>query len=73
MRGRIYVGIGGWTYKPWRGGFYPEGLPQKREIEFATRHLSSIEINGTYCATFKPTSWAKQRAPAAAVLVERIR
>jgi uncharacterized protein YecE (DUF72 family) len=59
--GRIYVGIGGWTYAPWRGEFYPEGLAQKRELEFASRRLTSIEINGTYYSTFKPASWAKWR------------
>lgn len=60
-KGKIYVGIGGWTFKPWRGSFYPEGLPQKRELEFASRRLTSIEINGTYYSTFKPASWAKWR------------
>lgn len=62
MTGRIYVGIGGWTYAPWRGVFYPEGLARKRELEFASRTLTSIEINGTYYSTFKPASWAKWRA-----------
>jgi uncharacterized protein YecE (DUF72 family) len=61
MNGKIYVGIGGWTYEPWRGSFYPEGLPHKRELEFASRRLTSIEINGTYYSTFKPASWAKWR------------
>jgi uncharacterized protein YecE (DUF72 family) len=61
MKGKIHVGIGGWTYEPWRGVFYPEDLPQKRELEFASRRLSSIEINGTYYSTFKPASWAKWR------------
>ena len=61
MRGKIYIGIGGWTYEPWRGVFYPAGLPRKRELEFASRRLSSIEINGTYYSTFKPASWAKWR------------
>ena len=61
MSGKIHVGIGGWTYAPWRGVFYPQGLPHKRELEFASRHLSSIEINGTYYSTFKPESWAKWR------------
>jgi uncharacterized protein YecE (DUF72 family) len=59
--GKIFVGIGGWTYAPWRGEFYPEGLAQKRELEFASRRLTSIEINGTYYSTFKPASWAKWR------------
>jgi uncharacterized protein YecE (DUF72 family) len=62
MTGKIRVGIGGWTYEPWRGVFYPKGLPQKRELEHASRHLTSIEINGTYYSTFKPESWAKWRA-----------
>ena len=48
MTGAIRVGVGGWTYEPWRGVFYPEGLTQKRELEFASRTLTSIEINGTY-------------------------
>ncbi len=45
---RIRVGVGGWTFEPWRGVFYPDGLAQKRELEFASRKLTSIEINGTY-------------------------
>ena len=61
MSGRILVGIGGWTFAPWRGVFYPKGLPHKRELEFASRRLTSIEINGTYYSTFKPASWAKWR------------
>lgn len=61
MSGNIYVGIGGWTYEPWRGVFYPEGLARKRELEYASRRLSSIEINGTYYSTFKPASWTKWR------------
>lgn len=46
--GRIRVGVGGWTFPPWRGRFYPKGLPHARELEFASRQLSSIEINGTF-------------------------
>ena len=61
MTGKIHIGIGGWTYEPWRGVFYPEGLTQKRELEYASRRLTSIEINGTYYSTFKPASWAKWR------------
>ena len=61
MTGKIHIGIGGWTYEPWRDVFYPEGLSQKRELEYASRHLTSIEINGTYYSTFKPASWAKWR------------
>ena len=61
MTGKIHVGVGGWTFEPWRGVFYPAGLAQKRELEYASRHLTSIEINGTYYSTFKPESWAKWR------------
>ena len=58
----IRVGIGGWTYAPWRGGmFYPSGLVQRRELEFASRQLNSIEINGTYYGTQKPATYAKWR------------
>ncbi len=57
----IYIGVGGWTYEPWRGVFYPEGLTQKRELEYASRQLTSIEINGTYYSTFKRDSWEKWR------------
>lgn len=60
-QGKIYIGIGGWTFEPWRGVFYPDDLPQKRELEFASRKLTSIEINGTYYSTFKPASWIKWR------------
>jgi len=56
---RIRIGVGGWTYEPWRGPFYPDGLTQKRELAFASSKLSSIEINGTYYGTQKPESFAK--------------
>ena len=59
MSGAIRVGVGGWSFEPWRGVFYPAGLSQKRELEFASRALTSIEINGTYYSTFKPDSWRK--------------
>lgn len=58
-QGKIRVGIGGWTYEPWRGGFYPETLPQRRELEFASGKLTSIEINGTYYGSQKPDSFRK--------------
>jgi uncharacterized protein YecE (DUF72 family) len=61
MSGKVFVGIGGWTFEPWRGVFYPEGLTQKRELEFASHRLTSIEINGTYYSSFKPASWMKWR------------
>ena len=59
--GRIFVGIGGWSYAPWRGVFYPEGLAQARELEHASGRLTAIEINGTFYSTFKPAVWAKWR------------
>ncbi|MHB8885130.1 MAG: DUF72 domain-containing protein [Methylovirgula sp.] len=59
--GKIFVGIGGWTFEPWRGVFYPDKLTHKRELEFASRKLTSIEVNGTYYSTFKPASFAKWR------------
>jgi uncharacterized protein YecE (DUF72 family) len=59
LRQRIRIGVGGWTYEPWRGAFYPAGLPHKRELEYASRKLRSIEINGTYYGSQKPESFAK--------------
>ncbi|WP_188238073.1 DUF72 domain-containing protein [Sphingopyxis sp. LK2115] len=58
----IHVGVGGWTYEPWRGTFYPPGHPQKRELEYAGRHLTGIEINGTYYGSQKPESFANWAA-----------
>ena len=55
----IRVGVGGWTFPPWRGGFYPDDLPQKQELHYASRKLTSIEINGTYYGSQKPESFAK--------------
>jgi uncharacterized protein YecE (DUF72 family) len=60
-RGKIRIGVGGWTYEPWRGAFYPEGLTQKRELEYASAKLTTIEINGTYYGSQKPESFAKWR------------
>ena len=57
----IYVGVGGWVYEPWRNNFYPSGLPQKRELEYASTHLTAIEINGTYYGSQKPESFRKWR------------
>ena len=58
----IRTGIGGWTYPDWRKGtFYPEGLVQKRELEWASRQLGAIEINGTYHSLQKPESFRKWR------------
>lgn len=58
----IRVGIGGWTYAPWRNNFYPEGLVQRRELEYASRQLRAIEINGTYYGAQKPATYAKWAA-----------
>lgn len=55
--GRVRIGIGGWTYPPWRGVFYPEGLAQARELEYASRQLGAIEINATFYGRQKPKSW----------------
>lgn len=60
--GRIRVGIGGWTFEPWRGTFYPEGLRQKDELAYVGQHLTATEINATYYSTQKPATfanWAK--------------
>ena len=55
----IHVGIGGWVFDEWRDNFYPKNLPQKRELEYAARVLTAIEINGTYYGSQKPESFAK--------------
>jgi uncharacterized protein YecE (DUF72 family) len=57
--GRIYAGIGGWNYEPWRGVFYPKGLPQARELAYASEHLTSIEINSTFYGSQKPATFRK--------------
>ena len=59
----IRVGIGGWVFKPWRGTFYPDKLPQARELEHASRAVTTIEINGTFYGSQKPASfrrWAEE-------------
>lgn len=58
---RIRCGIGGWTFAPWRGTFYPKGLRQADELQYAGEHLGAIEINGTYYGTQKPESFANWR------------
>ena len=55
----VRIGIGGWTYAPWRKNFYPDGLAQKRELEYASRHLRAIEINGTFYGAQKPATYAR--------------
>jgi uncharacterized protein YecE (DUF72 family) len=61
--GQIYIGIGGWTFAPWRGVFYPKGLPHAKELAFASRALTSIEVNGTFYRTQTPKTfrnWASE-------------
>lgn len=59
--GDIRVGIGGWNFEPWRETFYPPGLPQARELHYASRQVTAIEINSTYYGTQKPATFAKWR------------
>ncbi|HEX8839463.1 MAG TPA: DUF72 domain-containing protein [Sphingomicrobium sp.] len=56
---RIRIGIGGWTYAPWRGVFYPEKFPQAKELEYASSKLGAIEINSTFYSRQSPKSWEK--------------
>lgn len=58
----IRAGIGGWTFAPWRNNFYPPGLVQRRELEYASRQLRTIEINGTFYGAQKPATYAKWAA-----------
>ena len=60
--GRIYLGIGGWNFEPWRGVFYPKGLPQAKELEYAATHLTSIEINATFYRSQTPATFRKWAA-----------
>jgi len=57
--GHIYIGIGGWTFAPWRGVFYPDKLAHAKELAYAAERLTSIEINGTYYGSQKPESFRK--------------
>jgi len=59
QQGNIYAGIGGWTYEPWRGVFYPKGLPHARELAYAAERLTAIEINGTFYRTQSPATYRK--------------
>ncbi len=60
-KSRVHIGVGGWTYEPWRGTFYPAGLVQRRELAYASNKLTSIEINGTYYGLQKPETFARWR------------
>jgi len=57
--GQIRIGIGGWTFEPWRGVFYPEGLPHAKELAYASERLTSIEVNGTFYRTQTPATFRK--------------
>jgi len=58
----IRIGISGWRYPPWRGVFYPSGLPQRRELQFAAERLNSIELNGSFYSLQRPESYLRWRA-----------
>lgn len=62
MASDVRIGISGWRYAPWRGVFYPKGLPQRRELEHAARHLGSVEVNGSFYALQRPESYRAWRA-----------
>ena len=61
MTNNIHVGVGGWTFEPWRDNFYPAGLPHSKELRYASRQLTAIEVNGTFYSTFKEATFAKWR------------
>ena len=66
MAGRIRIGVSGWRYPPWRGNFYPAGLAQARELQFAARAFNSIELNGSFYSLQRPSSyacWARETPP----------
>lgn len=58
---RIRVGVGGWNFEPWRNNFYPDGLSQAKELNYASRQLTAIEINSTFYGSQKPATFAKWR------------
>jgi len=60
--GAIRAGMGGWTFEPWEGTFYPDGLSKKKQLEYASRQIPTIEVNGTYYSGFKPDTYAKWAA-----------
>jgi len=60
--GHIRAGMGGWTFEPWEGTFYPEKLAKKKQLEFASRAVPTIEVNGTYYSGFRPETYAKWAA-----------
>ncbi|HEX2543962.1 MAG TPA: DUF72 domain-containing protein [Ramlibacter sp.] len=66
MTGKVWIGVSGWRYTPWRGHFYPKGLAQWRELEHASRAFNSLELNGSFYSLQRPSSyamWAEQTPP----------
>jgi uncharacterized protein YecE (DUF72 family) len=63
-KGKIRIGIGGWSFEPWRGVFYPAGLRQKDQLSYAASQMTAIEINSTYYSTQSPKSFANWAAAA---------
>jgi uncharacterized protein YecE (DUF72 family) len=61
-QGRIRIGVGGWTFEPWRRVYYPATVKQKDELRYMSGRLTAIEINGTYYSLQKPQTWAKWAA-----------
>ncbi|MFD4420721.1 DUF72 domain-containing protein [Agromyces sp. NPDC058484] len=61
MTATAHIGISGWVYPPWRGEFYPRGVRQADELAFAARHVTSIEVNGSFYALQKPANWVRWR------------
>jgi uncharacterized protein YecE (DUF72 family) len=59
MAANVRIGISGWRYAPWRGVFYPEGLPQRRELEYAAHHFPTVEINGSFYSLQRPEYYAQ--------------
>ncbi len=59
---RIRAGVGGWNFEPWRGTFFPAGLPHSQELHYASRRLTAVEVNGTFYSTFQPATFAKWHA-----------
>ena len=55
----IAVGISGWTYQPWRGTFYPEGLPVRRQLAYVAERMTSVEVNGSFYGLLRPSSYAR--------------
>ena len=53
----VRIGVSGWRYPPWRGQFYPRGLPQRKELQYISRAMNSLEINGSFYGLQPPKSW----------------